>query len=73
MGHNYTDKIGHITGSLGGARRVKLGQIQGELTRLDKGGGGVVIIFYLLSVKNITFFSFYAKRLKKAYFKNFTL
>ena len=34
--------------------------------RFDK--GGVAIIFYFLRVKNITFWSFYVKRLKKAYF-----
>ena len=54
-------------------RRAKLGQIQGGgvaegQLRFDKGGGGVAIFFYYLRVKNITFLSFYAKRLKKAYF-----
>ena len=52
------------------SRRAKLGQIQGGgvaegQPRFEK--GGVAIIFYFLRVKNITFWSFYAKRLKNAY------
>ena len=50
-------------------RRAKFGQIQGGgvaegQLKFDK-GGGVAIIFYFLHVKNIAFYSFYAKRLKK--------
>ena len=50
-------------------RRAKLGQIQGGLQRAiqDSTKGGCNN-FLLLRVKNITFWSFYAKRLKKAYF-----
>ena len=53
-------------------------QNQARQTRPNSGGvaeghprfekGGVAIIFYFLRVKNRTFWSFYAKRLKKAYF-----
>ena len=52
------------------SRRAKLGQIQGGLQRasqvLTKRGGGCNNGL-LLRFKNITFWSFYAKRLKRAH------
>ena len=52
------------------SRRAKLGQIQGGVAEgqpsFDKEGGGCNNGL-LLRFKNITFWSFYAKRLKRAH------
>ena len=46
--------------------RPNSGGVAEDHPRFNK--GGVAIIFHFLRVKNRTFRSFYAKRLKKAYF-----
>ena len=60
---------------------ITRGMNQARQTRPNSGGvaeghprfdkGGVAIIFYFLRFKNRTFWSFYAKRLIKAYFYEF--